>query len=305
VCVCVCVCVLMFSLCIYVCVCMYVYTQIFMAWGALMGSWYILWRRTSLLAIGGLSPQSQYICSLLTFPIQLFDDLFTDILFLSVEPFSALFVSMIVFGFVRDIIRDSGVGWVVWDYIRGKHEIDMNVRCRDMLLRYHLGEQNLCSELLAGVVVPTAVACDYVYNKLDFGVNTITKGMTSTDQIGVLQMYGVLLCVEMVTHVVVRYLLKRQINTFRGVLVMASEQQPHTHSHSPANTNNYTSVRASSASSSARRMSIINTFVEWDSNSHNNKYWRTHVSYFMCMIVYTVINVLFYSAQLKHQLDGQ
>jgi len=138
-----------------------------------MGCVYVLWRRTALLAIGGASNEAQEVASLLTFPIQLFDDLFTDIIFLSVDPFSAIFFGMIVFYFVRDIIRDAGYGWMALDWIRGTHEMDLKIRCRDMLLRYHLCEQNLFSELLAAVVVPLAVACDLIFSALGFGAKVI------------------------------------------------------------------------------------------------------------------------------------
>ena len=116
------------------------------------------------------------------------DDLFTDILFLTVEPFSALFFGMSLFYFVRDIIRDAGYGWMALDWIRGKHEMDLKIRCRDMLLRYHLCEQNLFSELLAAVVVPLAVACDSIFSELGFGVNTITAGLRANEQIALLHM---------------------------------------------------------------------------------------------------------------------
>jgi len=246
-----------------------------------MGSWYILWRRTALLAIGGSSNEAQEVCSLLTFPIQLFDDLFTDLLFLSVKPFSALFVGMIVFYFMRDIIRDSGYGWKALDWMRGKRAMDIRFQSRDLLLRYHLGEQNLLSELLAGIVVPVAVACDYVFSELEFGANTITKGMTSREQIGVLQMYGVLLCVEIVTHVIVRRLLKRQLSALRTVI----ESDPH------SQIGNY---------GPGRRLSIMNTSVVWNCNSHNREYWNRHFSYFMCMVLFTVTSVFYFSTTLKN-----
>jgi len=251
-----------------------------------MAALYILWRRRSLLAIGGNSNEAQEVCSLLTFPIQLFDDLFTDILFLSVEPFSALFVGMIVFYFVRDIIRDSGYGWEFLDWIRGKHELNVRIRCRDILLRYHLGEQNLFAELLAAVVVPTAVMCDYLFSKLGYGDDTIAKRLSSSEQIGILQMYGVLLCVELITHALVKHLLKRQLSACRALV----------ESQSRSTQNNFTSSRSG-------RMSIIDTNIVWNSKSHNRKYWNKHFSYFMCMIAFTVVTVLFFSASLKHQLN--
>jgi len=47
----------------------------------------------------------------------LFDDLFTDLMFLCVDPFSTVFVGMIVFYLVRDVIRDPGYGWKLIDCI--------------------------------------------------------------------------------------------------------------------------------------------------------------------------------------------
>jgi len=58
-----------------------------------------------------------------------------------VEPFSALFFGMFIFYFVRDVFRDAGYGWIALDWIRGRYQIDMTLRGRDLLLRYHLSEQ--------------------------------------------------------------------------------------------------------------------------------------------------------------------
>jgi len=255
-------------------------------WGLLMGLIYLLWRRTSLLAIGGTSHEAQEVCSLLTFPIQLFDDLFTGIIFLNVVPFSALFFGMIIFYFIRDLVRDAGYGWVLLDWIRGKREQDLNLRCRDILLRYHLSEQNLFSELLAAIVVPTAVALDLLYTEWGFGVNTITKGLTGSEQIELLQMFAVLLSVEVVTHAIVRRLLKRQLAAFRH---HAQEQ-----ARTGTRTNTFTSPR--------RSMSMIITSAEWNANSHNTKYWNGNFAYFMSMVAFALGNVLFRTAELRQRL---
>jgi len=70
--------------------------QIFVIWGNIMIMVYALWRRTAFMAMGGRSEGIAEVVSLLHFTIQLFDDLFTDILFLSVKPFGPLFFGMLV-----------------------------------------------------------------------------------------------------------------------------------------------------------------------------------------------------------------
>jgi len=265
--------------------------QVFIGWSLWMGFIYMLWRRTALLAIGGASAEAQEVASVLTFPIQLFDDLFTEIIFLSVDPFSAVFFGMLIFYFVRDVVRDAGYGWLVLDWIRGKHEIDLRSRCRALLLRYHLCEQNLFSELLAAVVVPLAVACDLVFSALGFGANTITAGLNASEQIALLQMYGVLLSVELLTHAVVRRLMNRQLFALRAIV----QTQPHTQENNKF---------VSTGNTGKRRMSImLVTSGGWNRHEHNKRYWNTHFSYFMCMVTFVVITVLFNTGVIKHRLS--
>jgi len=111
---------------------------------------------------------------------------------------------------------------------------------------------------------------------MGFGVNTVTVGLTSSARIALMQMYCVLLCVELVTHGIVRYLLKRQLSAFRGLVQTQSSIQQ-----IPQN-------RSDSSSGPPRRMSIMVKSVQWDVNSHNEKYWDTRFWYFMSMTAFTV-----------------
>jgi len=256
-----------------------------------MGILYFMWRQTSLLAIGGLSSEAQELSSVLCFPIQLFDDLFTGIIFLSVEPFSKLFFAMVVFHFFRDIIRDAGYGWILLDWLRGTcgtTKLDLTTRSRDMLLRYHLCAQNLFSELLANLVIPLAVTCDILFTKFGYGVNTITIGLTQTERTVLLQMFSVLLCVQLLTHAVVIFLLKRQLLAFRGLLARAEE---------PPNRRKNNFINVTSGRNGLMRLSL-----EWNAKSHINTYWNTHASYFKYMVTFAVVNALASTSELKHRL---
>jgi len=180
---------------------------------------YIMWRHTAIRGVASL-PQvnvqdTDDLVSLLVLPLQLFDDLFTDIIFLSVEPFSTLFVVMILFYFIRDVGRDAGLGWILWDWMRGRR-YDIEEKGKTLLLRYHLAEQNLLSEMLAVMVVPFIVGSDVVFSQFNIGVNTISFGLEFDDQIQVLQMYTILIAVALLDHAVVRFLLRRQLTNFRS-----------------------------------------------------------------------------------------
>jgi len=183
-----------------------------------------------------------------------------------------------------------------------------------MLLRYHLCEQNLFSELLAAVVVPLAVSLDLLFSALGFGVNTLTTGLDSSEQILLIQMYGVILSVELVTHAIVKFLLQRQLTAFRGVvrvvqaekLHRTAQQQQQYRQLQQHNNNNNNNRNNHTSDGRARRMSIITvTPVEWSASSHNRKYWSTNFSYFMSLVAFSVTNVLFFTSQLKARLSKE
>jgi len=143
------------------------------------------------------------------------------------------------------------------------------------------------------VVIPVAVACDYFFSYVGFGDNTITKGMDSAKQLGVLQMYAVLLGMQLMTHRIVRYLLKRQIYAIRARVELEPKKRVRALVESPRNMI-YPDAN--------KRMSILDTILSWDPQAHNRAYWNKNFSFFMCMVVFTVFSVLYFSSKLKHEL---
>jgi len=243
---------------------------------------FILWRRLATVAVSSLSEarKPDDLVALLLLPLQLFDDIFTDIIFLSVEPFSALFVAMIVFFFFRDVVRDVGLGWMLWDWLRG-NQYGIEEKGRTLLLRYHLTEQNLFSEMLAVIIVPLVVGCDAFFSYFNFGTDTISFGLDANEQLQVLLMYAVLLGVEIVNHVVVRLLLTRQVTKFRSQLA---------------------SPRVSEEKQDEQRSSILEVGQAWNIQRHDKQYWARHFWYIIVMVVFAVTEVIRTTTKLKHEV---
>jgi len=220
---------------------------------------------------------------------QIFDDMFTDLIFLSVTPFGALFFAMVVFFFIRNIVRDAGLGFVLWDYIRfrggrGKRRAAVNLekRFRNLQLRFHLLEQNLFSELLSTLVIPTIVAFDLLMSQVSgFGVNTIAYRLSTSTQVSILEMYLVLLIVEFFTHIVVRALLRRQVEKFQKMV-------------SAFSTRTSWQERAEDGSGSASH---------WNFKETNKVFWKRNFRYLLAIVVFVVPNVMFSTLSMKHRLS--
>jgi len=226
-----------------------------------MGFFYILWRRTALLALGPRSPDVDALSGFLVFPLQLFDDIFTDIIFLTVKPFSALFFLLVIFHIVRDTFRDAGLYGRIYRFVRRQ------CGCRTepdsagkLLYRYHLAKQNMLSELLSVLVVPLCVAYDLFYTYVGYGVNTITRGLTQIKRVEALQMYGVLFLAETLNHKLIQYLLKKQLHSYRAGLSQQSIVN--------------IAPKETEERKRNRRLSVSVVDRQWDIIAHDIKYWR-------------------------------
>ena len=246
---------------------------------------YVLWKRMSLLAVGAKSKDSVEMASLLMFPLQLFDDLFTNMIFLDVETFTVLFFSMIALLVIRDIVRDCGIGYKIlyWCTCLKSGTNGIDDEAHQVLFQYHLAEQNLMSELVSVLIIPFIVALDILLSAVGFGVDTLTISIPTEKKWKLLQTYAVLIGVECLTHIIVRYIIKQQLSAF------SSRARAN-----PVRVNGLQHRRVTVA----RRLSIFGQ--QWNAHKHERKFWDRHRFYFAIMISFSVVWAYFTATILKH-----
>jgi len=211
----------------------------------------------------------------------MFDDLFTNMIFLSVEAFSGLFFAMIALFLVRDIIRDCGYGFMLWDWLtrRNSQNENLEVQARKIMFRFYLAEQNLLSELVGVLVIPFIVVVDLAFSAVGFGVDTITYKLTTVQKLELLQMYSVLICGALLTHVIVMRIVHKQLHDFSlrstsvGLITAAHRQR-------------------------SEKVSILAS--QWSTVLHEKSYWKRHRTYFAAVISFSIVFALSSATTLKH-----
>jgi len=181
-------------------------------------------------------------------------------------------------------VRDAGLGWLLLDCLRGRH-YSTEEQAERLLLRHHLAEQNLFSEMFAITVVPLMVACDYTLSQMSFGENTISFGLDFEGQLQVLQMYAVLIGVEILNHGVVRLLLKRQLRKFRSLVVNIRVPD-------------HTEMKHRRGRSSILRVDQV-----WNVQHHDRQYWAAHFWYCCAIIVFAVTAIIKATDRLNHEVS--
>jgi len=254
---------------------------VFLGWGLLMIVAYVVAKMSSLFAVGAKSNDSAEMASILMFSLQLFDDLFTNMIFLEVEPFSVLFFSMIPLFVARDVLRDCGYGFKLWQWCTcRKKKRDLDAEAKTLLFHFHLAEQNLLSELIAVLLIPFIIVVDLIFATIGYGVDTLTLNLSADAKVQLLKMYAVLIAVEVVTHIMVMKIFKRQFSKFSA------------------------RVRATPASIvtfGPRRQSLKSFGQQWNAQQQG-QFWHKHRAFFAIMISFSVVLTLQSAILLKHGL---
>ncbi len=123
---------------------------------------------------------------------------------------------MILGFFLRDVFRDTGLAIEIWNKLCArKRKLDIAHRGMVLMDRFKLTHLNLFSEMLAVLIIPLMVLLDWI----GIGKQTITIGFSLDDAFNLVFMYGVLLLVELGSHVIIRRILTYQVSllfaTFR------------------------------------------------------------------------------------------
>jgi len=249
---------------------------VLLVWSLFMAFVYALWKASAIMALG-----PKRMSSFLVFGVQIFDDLFTDIIFLSVEPFGTVFYALISFQFFRDVARDTALVSYIHTCLSKPEGVSLQEKQRVFFYHYHLAEQNLFSEFMSSLVLPVSVGMDYALTAAGFGVNTITFSLTQGQRLDLLQMFGVLFIIEVVTHVVVRFILKRQLTNLKTLIHNSTVQ----------------------ITTTTTQSKISHQSETWNVRTHNRKYWEENFYFCLVLVVFSVCSVIYYTTDMKHRLN--
>eukprot|EP00753_Platysulcus_tardus_P008925 PLAT171.3.p1 GENE.PLAT171.3~~PLAT171.3.p1 ORF type:complete len:585 (+),score=190.74 PLAT171.3:152-1906(+) len=138
---------------------------------------------------------------LFLFPIQLLEDLLSELAFLGVTSFSSTFFAIVAVTVLRQLIRDTSLVEDTADralrWLRSQPPAPLHVRRARFEMHSRILEQNVVSELVVAILLPLMLLAD-IY--MPHGAASITAGMSRAVALDQVAVYSFLLVIEVAVH---------------------------------------------------------------------------------------------------------
>ena len=196
------------------------------------------------------------------------------------------------------------------------------------ILTHILTHTHTYPELLSSLVIPLVILSELLYNEVNYGIATITLGISQIGLVQLFVMYLILLIVELFSHWIVRKLLRSQWTKFEEANVLFSRTQ-HTHTHTQThthakpekkekkttkkNTHTHTQVSTSTPTVHIHTRNInrkVQTFVQavhmesgdMDMSVYReNVYWTKNFWYILLVVLGAIGSVFWNTSRLRHK----